>query len=79
MDESLRDMERLWNNLFPHASSQQDCDLHVSPAVQAQIASQDANGISLNQRQHPVSGLLYYYSVFAGKTSVYPKLYLPVS
>ncbi|TFK21500.1 aromatic prenyltransferase [Coprinopsis marcescibilis] len=84
MEETVRDMERLWNNMFPQAHSSINCDLHmVAPLEDHEILDVDSsNGIQLDQRLHPVGGLLYYYSLFAGKgakDSVYPKLYLPVS
>ncbi|TFK26012.1 aromatic prenyltransferase [Coprinopsis marcescibilis] len=84
VDETVRDMERLWNKLFPQASSSIDCDLHmVVPLENHNLSGVDSNnGIQVDKRQHPLGGLVYYYSLFAGKDakdSVYPKLYVPTS
>ncbi|EAU82200.1 hypothetical protein CC1G_10602 [Coprinopsis cinerea okayama7 len=79
MEETVKDMERLWNTLFPHANSSIDCDLRVADLLDDEVSGEASNGIRLDKKQHPVGGLLYYYSLFAGKESVYPKLYLPVT
>jgi hypothetical protein len=85
MDVAIGHMRRLWDNIFPQAPSHVDCDLHLpAAALHSELGATqggltDANGIQLNEASHPVGGLLYYYSICAGRNSVFPKIYLPVT
>ncbi|KAF8999437.1 aromatic prenyltransferase [Cyathus striatus] len=77
VDSVVSKMEILWNNLFPASSSSSNKDLHIknwdiNPSA-------DGNGIKLTTAQHPIGGLLYYYSLYAGSDSIFPKIYLPVA
>jgi len=71
-------MECLWNNLFPNSISSVDRDLDIPCVDEAISPDSEENGIKLSRAQHPIGGLLYYYSLVAGKDTVYPKVYLPV-
>ncbi|KAF5335390.1 hypothetical protein D9611_011702 [Ephemerocybe angulata] len=75
VNKSISHLRRLWDSLFPQATSTMDCDLRPSALAE----TRDGNGIKLNQAEHPVDGLLYYYSLFAGEKDVFPKIYLPVT
>lgn len=79
MQVAISHMECLWNNLFPNSASSVDRDLDIPCLDEAIIPDSEENGIKLSRAQHPIGGLLYYYSLVAGKDTVFPKVYLPVN
>ncbi|TFK33626.1 tryptophan dimethylallyltransferase-domain-containing protein [Crucibulum laeve] len=76
VEHALGRLETLWNNLFPFANSSIDKDLD---SMIDSTTYGEENGIKVTQNQHPVGGLLYYYSLIAGNETVFPKIYLPVT
>jgi hypothetical protein len=78
MQVAISPMECLWDNLFPNSISSVDRDLDIPCPDEAVSSDSEENGIKLSRAQHPICGLLYYYSLVARKDAVFPKVYLPV-
>ncbi|KAF7362289.1 hypothetical protein MVEN_00575500 [Mycena venus] len=68
--DGLEKLEKLWNYLFPNATSAMNIDV---PEVAVPVtASGD------DRPAQPSIGLLFYYELYSNDNIVYPKIYLPV-
>lgn len=78
MNNALKNLETLWNHMFPNATSARGVELDVASTVDAHHDQAKENDPDEVAAQHPVGGLLYYYELIAGNDTVFPKIYLPV-
>ncbi|KAF9039482.1 aromatic prenyltransferase [Hymenopellis radicata] len=72
IDQAVQKLEILWNHMFPNATSAMN--VGVVPTLNPDRVQPKED----DQPRQPDGGLLFYYELIAGESTVYPKIYVPV-